>query len=63
MAYVFLQDYYPRMVEVLKQVPEGGWKEFSGYAGPFIENLTGWDKLVLIGDASHPSGGMLYYFS
>ncbi|GAM37890.1 monooxygenase [Talaromyces pinophilus] len=51
------QDYYPRMVEVLKQVPEGGWKEFSGYAGPFIENLTGWDKLVLIGDASHPSGG------
>lgn len=51
------------MVEVLKQVPEGGWKEFSGYAGPFIENLTGWDKLVLIGDASHPSGGMLYHSS
>jgi hypothetical protein len=40
--------------EVLKQVPAGQWKEFSAFAGPGLEKLTAWDKVVLIGDASHP---------
>jgi hypothetical protein len=28
------------------------------FSGPCIENVTRWDKVVLIGDASHPLAGM-----
>lgn len=39
-------------------MPEGQWKEFSAFAGPRLETLTGWNgKVVLIGDASHPLSG------
>ncbi|MGH7963545.1 MAG: hypothetical protein ACRERD_17265 [Candidatus Binatia bacterium] len=31
--------------------------EFASYAGPAMRSLTGWDKVVLLGDASHPSAG------
>ena len=47
------------MIEALSQVPEGDWKEFALFSGPCIENITGWDKVVLIGDASHPLAGMV----
>ena len=50
-------DYDPRIREVLSKVPEGEWREFSAFAGPRLEKLTGWDKVVLIGDASHPLSG------
>ncbi|EXJ94920.1 hypothetical protein A1O1_00038 [Capronia coronata CBS 617.96] len=51
------KDYDPRIREMLAQVPEGQWKEFSAFAGPRLETLTGWDKVVLLGDASHPLSG------
>ncbi|KAL2130093.1 hypothetical protein VTI74DRAFT_6914 [Chaetomium olivicolor] len=44
-----------RLVEVFKQVPEGNWTEFAAYAGPVPDSLVAWDKLVLVGDSSHPS--------
>ncbi|KAH7330486.1 salicylate hydroxylase [Rhexocercosporidium sp. MPI-PUGE-AT-0058] len=54
----FFTDYDPIVREVLSKVPEGQWKEFSAFAGPRLEKLTGWDdKVVLIGDASHPLSG------
>ncbi|KAK4119017.1 FAD/NAD(P)-binding domain-containing protein [Parathielavia appendiculata] len=51
------RDCDPRLVEVFKQVPEGNWTEFAAYAGPVPDSLVAWDKLVLIGDSSHPSAG------
>lgn len=53
------QEYDSRAQEALKQVPEGGWKEFSAFAGPRLDSLMGWDKVVLVGDASHPLAGGL----
>ncbi|KAK5658149.1 hypothetical protein OQA88_2122 [Cercophora sp. LCS_1] len=50
-------DLDPRLIEVFKQVPEGNWTEFAAYAGPAMESLVAWDKLVLVGDSSHPSAG------
>ncbi|KAL1980865.1 hypothetical protein VTN96DRAFT_3400 [Rasamsonia emersonii] len=50
-------DYDPRVRETLSKVPEGDWKEFAAFAGPRLETLTAWDRLVLIGDASHPLTG------
>ena len=51
-------EYDPRVLEVLSRVPDGLWKEFSSFAGPRLEKVTAWDKVVLIGDASHPLTGM-----
>ncbi|RFU30121.1 hypothetical protein B7463_g6227, partial [Scytalidium lignicola] len=51
------RDYDPRVREALAQVPEGLWKEFSAFAGPRLETLSGWGKVVLLGDASHPLSG------
>ncbi|PVH73793.1 putative FAD-binding monooxygenase [Cadophora sp. DSE1049] len=54
----FFTEYDPKVRETLSKVPEGQWKEFSAFAGPRLETLTGWDgKVVLIGDASHPLSG------
>ncbi|EPE34775.1 FAD/NAD(P)-binding protein [Glarea lozoyensis ATCC 20868] len=54
----FFTDYDPRVLEALSVVPEGHWKEFSAFAGPRLEKLTAWnEKIVLIGDASHPLSG------
>ncbi|OKL61015.1 hypothetical protein UA08_03110 [Talaromyces atroroseus] len=46
-----------RVRDAVGVVPEGQWREFAGYAGPRLEHITGWDKVVLIGDASHPLQG------
>ncbi|KIW20754.1 hypothetical protein PV08_01332 [Exophiala spinifera] len=51
------EDYDARIREFLAQVPEGQWKEFAAFAGPRLDRLTGWDKVVLLGDASHPLSG------
>lgn len=49
------QDFDPRVREALAKVPPGYWKEFSLFAGPRLDRLTGWQgKIVLVGDASHP---------
>ena len=51
------QDYDPRVRDALSQAPEGSWREFSAFAGPRLESLTAWNKVVLLGDASHPLSG------
>lgn len=38
-------------------VHEGEWGEFATFAGPRLSKITGWDKIALIGDASHPLSG------
>lgn len=57
LPFVGEQAYSLQIRDVLEQVPEGGWKEFSAFAGPRLQKLTGWDKCVLLGDASHPLSG------
>lgn len=54
---MLVKDYDPRVQAALEQVSEGGWREFSAFAGPRLQRLTGWDNVVLIGDASHPLSG------
>ncbi|KIW38771.1 uncharacterized protein PV06_09716 [Exophiala oligosperma] len=49
--------YDQRVRDAIAAVPEGAWKEFANYAGPGPEEITGWNKVVLIGDASHPLHG------
>ncbi len=43
--------------QALRLVPPGGWREFAAFAGPRLDNLTAWDSVVLVGDASHPLSG------
>ncbi|OJJ58688.1 hypothetical protein ASPSYDRAFT_68504 [Aspergillus sydowii CBS 593.65] len=50
-------EYDPRIKELLKVVPEGSWREFAMVAGPCLKDITAWDKIALIGDASHPLSG------
>ncbi|OJJ01300.1 hypothetical protein ASPVEDRAFT_150132 [Aspergillus versicolor CBS 583.65] len=50
-------EYDPRIKELLKVVPEGSWREFAMVAGPCLKDITAWDKVALIGDASHPLSG------
>lgn len=45
------------MRDAIDAVPEGQWREFAGYSGPRLEKITGWDKVALIGDSSHPLSG------
>lgn len=51
------REYDPRVREAIALVPEGNWKEFAAFAGPRLEKLIAWDKVVLLGDASHPLSG------
>ncbi|PYH81796.1 FAD/NAD(P)-binding domain-containing protein [Aspergillus uvarum CBS 121591] len=50
-------EYDPRIQAVLDVVPEGDWREFAMAAGPCLPEIQGWDKVALIGDASHPLSG------
>ncbi|CEL03047.1 hypothetical protein ASPCAL04205 [Aspergillus calidoustus] len=50
-------EYDPRIQAVLRAVPEGSWREFAMVAGPCLPEITAWDKVALIGDASHPLSG------
>lgn len=59
---IAMQDFDQRVNEALSQVPEGQWREFSIFAGSYPERLTAWDKVVLIGDASHPLAGSFSVF-
>ncbi|KAL3462381.1 hypothetical protein BJX64DRAFT_288501 [Aspergillus heterothallicus] len=50
-------EYDPRIQQVLRTVPEGEWREFAMVAGPCLKDIIAWDKVALIGDASHPLSG------
>ncbi|KAF7552704.1 hypothetical protein G7Z17_g4113 [Cylindrodendrum hubeiense] len=52
-----VSEFDQRVKDAIDVVPEGQWREFAGYAGPRLDKITGWDKVVLIGDASHPLSG------
>jgi salicylate hydroxylase len=52
-----IQKFDQRIRDAVAVVPEGQWREFASFAGPRLETLTAWDKVVLIGDASHPLSG------
>lgn len=41
----------------MSAVQEGEWREFATFAGPRLDKITGWNKIALIGDASHPLSG------
>ncbi|KAJ6170964.1 FAD-binding monooxygenase [Penicillium chermesinum] len=46
-----------RVQQAVGAVPEGQWREFSAYAGPRLAEIIGWNKVALVGDASHPLSG------
>ncbi|KAJ6024009.1 hypothetical protein N7540_004806 [Penicillium herquei] len=46
-----------RVQDAVSVVEEGEWGEFATFAGPRLGKITGWDKIALIGDASHPLSG------
>ncbi|EXJ91868.1 hypothetical protein A1O3_00418 [Capronia epimyces CBS 606.96] len=50
-------EFDPRVRAAIALVPEGQWREFALFAGPCLEDITAWDKVALIGDASHPLSG------
>ncbi|KAE8548962.1 hypothetical protein EYB25_009345 [Talaromyces marneffei] len=54
---IHFTQYDPRVRDALSCVPDGGWKEFSAFSGPRLERLVGWEKVALLGDASHPLSG------
>lgn len=45
------------MRDAVDAVQEGEWGEFATFAGPRLSEITGWYKIALIGDASHPLSG------
>nr|OQO20310.1 hypothetical protein B0A51_14190 [Rachicladosporium sp. CCFEE 5018] len=50
-------DYDLQVRGAMAVAPEGTWKEFSAFAGARLDKRTAWDKVVLLGDASHPLSG------
>ncbi|KAL4872917.1 hypothetical protein BDV12DRAFT_192850 [Aspergillus spectabilis] len=52
-----VEEYDHRIRDAVSVVPEGEWKEFATFAGPRLDKITGWNKIALIGDASHPLSG------
>ncbi|KAK9860134.1 Salicylate hydroxylase [Penicillium brevicompactum] len=46
-----------RLRDAVSAVQEGEWREFATFAGPRLDKITGWKKIALIGDASHPLSG------
>ncbi|KAJ5638665.1 hypothetical protein N7528_001055 [Penicillium herquei] len=46
-----------RVQDAVSVVQEGEWGEFATFAGPRLSKITSWDKIALIGDASHPLSG------
>ncbi|KAJ5995564.1 FAD-binding monooxygenase [Penicillium waksmanii] len=50
-------EFDQRVRDAVDAVEEGEWWEFAGFAGPRLDHITGWGKVALIGDASHPLSG------
>ncbi|KAJ5712461.1 hypothetical protein N7493_008929 [Penicillium malachiteum] len=46
-----------RVQDAVSVVQEGEWGEFATFAGSRLSKITGWEKVALIGDASHPLSG------
>ncbi|KAJ5951685.1 FAD-binding monooxygenase [Penicillium vulpinum] len=52
-----VETFDQRIREAISAVTEGEWREFATFAGPRLNKITDWDKIALIGDASHPLSG------
>lgn len=56
------QEFHPRVKAAIALVPEGQWREFALFAGPCLKDITAWNKVALVGDASHPLSGKLIHY-
>ncbi|KAJ5338937.1 FAD-binding monooxygenase [Penicillium brevicompactum] len=52
-----VEKFDQRLRDAVSAVQEGEWREFATFAGPRLDRITGWNKIALIGDASHPLSG------
>ncbi|KAL4887104.1 hypothetical protein BJY04DRAFT_177307 [Aspergillus karnatakaensis] len=52
-----VEEFDQRIRDAVSVVQEGEWREFATFAGPRLNDITGWGKVALIGDASHPLSG------
>ncbi|OQD62555.1 hypothetical protein PENPOL_c012G08521 [Penicillium polonicum] len=52
-----VEKFDQRIRDAVSAVTEGEWREFATFAGPRLDKITHWDKVALIGDASHPLSG------
>ncbi|KAJ5177376.1 Monooxygenase FAD-binding [Penicillium coprophilum] len=52
-----VEKFDQRIRDAVSAVTEGEWREFATFAGPRLNKITGWGKVALIGDASHPLSG------
>ncbi|KAJ5594771.1 uncharacterized protein N7459_000979 [Penicillium hispanicum] len=52
-----VETFDQRIKDAVSAVPEGEWGEFATFAGPRLSKIIGWEKVALIGDASHPLSG------
>ncbi|KAJ5568686.1 FAD-binding monooxygenase [Penicillium hetheringtonii] len=52
-----VKEFDNRVKSAVDAVEQGEWWEFSGYAGPRLDEIVGWGKVALIGDSSHPLSG------
>ncbi|KAJ5355664.1 Monooxygenase FAD-binding [Penicillium concentricum] len=52
-----VETFDQRIRDAVSAVTEGEWREFATFAGPRLNKITDWDKVALIGDASHPLSG------
>ncbi|KIW13587.1 hypothetical protein PV08_08776 [Exophiala spinifera] len=50
-------NFDPRVQAAIASVQEGQWREFALFTGPCLEAITAWNKVALVGDASHPLSG------
>lgn len=55
------QNFHPRVQAAIAAVPEGQWREFALFTGPCLQDITAWNKVALVGDASHPLSGKLIH--
>ncbi|KAL5343701.1 hypothetical protein BJX70DRAFT_353307 [Aspergillus crustosus] len=52
-----VEEYDSRIRDAVRVVEEGEWREFATFAGPRLDQITSWNRVALIGDASHPLSG------
>ncbi|KAJ5457264.1 hypothetical protein N7530_012538 [Penicillium desertorum] len=52
-----VETFDQRIRDAISAVTEGEWREFATFAGPRLNKITDWNKVALIGDASHPLSG------
>ncbi|KAJ5902628.1 hypothetical protein N7495_003156 [Penicillium taxi] len=52
-----VKEFDQRIKDAVSKVNEGEWREFAAFAGNRLNRITGWEKVALVGDASHPLSG------